>query len=198
MKEILQTYLQSVKKVCPKITNEELDYFGQGLNIIQLPAIHFYIQANSIQNEIGYVSSGLLRAFYVDDKGNEVTVSFIKEGEFATHYNAFNTKKPSKYYFQCIETSVLINLSYMHIYDCCEKMPVFERYLRLIIEDAFNLKQNRIDSLIFDNAETRYIDFIKDNPDLFNRVSISHLSSYLGIERQSLTRIRKNLLKKGI
>jgi DNA-binding MarR family transcriptional regulator len=55
------------------------------------------------------------------------------------------------------------------------------------------MQQRRIESFLFENAETRYLDFIKENPDLFNRVSLSYLASYLGIERQSLTRIRKKL-----
>jgi DNA-binding MurR/RpiR family transcriptional regulator len=55
------------------------------------------------------------------------------------------------------------------------------------------IQQKRIEGFLFDNAETRYLDFIEENPDLFNRVSLSYLASYLGIERQSLTRIRKKL-----
>ena len=55
-------------------------------------------------------------------------------------------------------------------------------------------KQERIDSFIFDNAETRYMNFLKSNPDLNNRITVTMLSSYLGIERQTLTRIRKKIL----
>jgi Mn-dependent DtxR family transcriptional regulator len=55
------------------------------------------------------------------------------------------------------------------------------------------MQQRRIESFLFENAETRYLDFIKENLDLFNRVSLSNLASFLGIERQTLTRIRKKL-----
>ena len=55
------------------------------------------------------------------------------------------------------------------------------------------MQQRRIESFLFDNAETRYLDFVKENPNLLNRVSLSYLASFLGIERQSLTRIRKKL-----
>ena len=68
-----------------------------------------------------------------------------------------------------------------------------ERYLRLILERELIFKQQRIDSFIFENAETRYSTFIQEHPDLFKRLTVSQLSSYLGIERQSLTRIRKKL-----
>jgi len=88
-----------------------------------------------------------------------------------------------------------VNIPYLHILECCDKYAAFEHYIRLIVEEAFYLQQKRIEGFIFGNAETRYLEFIKENPDLFKRVSLSYLSSYLGIERQSLTRIRKKLLK---
>lgn len=196
MKDILATYLDSVQKRCPKITKEELSFLESGLTISELKAKHFYIHANSIQREIGFVCSGLLRAFYIDSNGNDVTVNFIKEGKYATHYPAFINQNPSKYAFQCIESSIIVNLPYKHLQDCSNKLPSIDRYIRLIVEDEFTSQQKRIEGFLFNNAETRYLNFIKGNADLFNRVSLSYLCSYLGIERQSLTRIRKNLIQK--
>ena len=89
----------------------------------------------------------------------------------------------------------MVNLSYHHIQQGYDRLPNLERYGRLIAEEVLMSQQKRIESFLFDNAETRYLDFVRENPDLFNRISLSHLSSYLGIERQSLTRIRKKLTR---
>jgi ABC-type amino acid transport substrate-binding protein len=86
-----------------------------------------------------------------------------------------------------------VTISYKHIQEGYKKFPIFERYGRLVAEAVLKIQQKRIEGFLFDNAETRYLDFIKENPNLFNRVSLSYLASYLGIERQSLTRIRKKL-----
>ncbi len=193
MKDAIHTYLSSVKTLCPKVTNLELDYLMSGLTIAALKPKHFYIHANTIQKEIGFVFSGLLRAFYIDQEGNEISVNFIRENRYITHYAAFITQTPSKYYFQCIEPAIIVNLSYQHIQEGYDRFPMLERYGRLVAEEVLKIQQRRIESFLFDNAETRYLDFIKENPDLFSRVSISYLSTYLGIERQSLTRIRKKL-----
>ena len=163
------------------------------LSVSGLKPKHFYIHANSVQKELGFVFSGLIRAFYIDKAGNEISVNFIPENRYATHYSAFIAQTPSKYYFQCIEPTVIVNLSFKHIQEGYEKFPVLERYGRLVAEQVLRSQQKRIEGFLFDNAETRYLSFIKENPDLFNRVSVSYLSSYLGIERQSLTRIRKKL-----
>ena len=193
MKNAIITYLKSFQTICPNATIEELNYLESGLSVVELKAKHFFIHANTIQKEIGFLYSGLLRAFYIDNNGNEISVNFIRENRYATHYSAFITRTPSKYYFQCLEPTVLVTISYKHIQEGYEKFPIFERYGRLVAESVLKIQQKRIEGFLFDNAESRYLDLINENPDLFNRVSLSYLASYLGIERQSLTRIRKKL-----
>jgi CRP-like cAMP-binding protein len=193
MNDAFDTVLNSLKSLCPKVTKDELEYLQSGLTVTELRSKHFYIHANTVQKEIGFVFSGLLRAFYVDKDGKEISVNFIKEGRYATHYSALITQTPCKYYFQCIEPSIIVNLPYKHIQDGYNKFPNLERYGRLVAEEVLKMQQRRIESFLFENAETRYLDFIKENLDLFNRVSLSNLASFLGIERQTLTRIRKKL-----
>lgn len=191
----IDTYLNSVKSICPRLSGEELEYFKIGLKITKLQPKHFFIHANSLQQELGYVYTGLLRAFYVDENGNEITVNFIPENRYATHYSAFISKTPSKYYFQCLEPTILVTLSFEHIQGGYEKHSNIERYGRLVAESVLKYQQKRIESFLFETAEKRYLDFIQENPNLFNRISLSHLSSFLGIERQTLTRIRQKLAR---
>jgi CRP-like cAMP-binding protein len=198
LKDAVDTYLSTVKSLCPKVTELELDYLRSGLSVIELKPKHFYLHSNSIQKEIGFVFSGLMRSFYIDNNGNEISVNFIRENSFATDYPAFITQNPCKYYFQCIEHTVIVNLSYKHIQEGYEKFPILERYGRLVTEEVLKMQQRRIERFLFDNAEKRYLNFVNEYPDLFNRVSVSYLASYLGIERQSLTRIRKKLSRKQI
>lgn len=190
----MNTYLNAVRTLCP-VSHTALNYLKSGLRVVELQPKHFFIHANVIQQEIGFVFQGLIRAFYIDNQGNEITVNFVQENRYATHYTAFITRTPGKYYFQCIEPTILVNLSYDHIQTGYDKFPDIERYGRLIAEEVLKFQQKRIESFLFDTAEQRYLDFIKENPDLFNRVSLSHLSSFLGMERQTLTRIRQKLAK---
>ena len=191
----MNTYLNAVRTLCPNVSHTALNYLKSGLRVVELQPKHFFIHANVIQQEIGFVFQGLIRAFYIDNQGNEITVNFVQENRYATHYTAFITRTPGKYYFQSIEPTILVNLSYDHIQTGYDKFPDIERYGRLIAEEVLKFQQKRIESFLFDTAEQRYLDFIKENPDLFNRVSLSHLSSFLGMERQTLTRIRQKLAK---
>jgi CRP/FNR family transcriptional regulator len=193
--EAVKIYLQSLKALCPALTEAELNYMKSGISVARYKPRQFFLHAGAVQQEIGFVFSGLLRAFYLDQYGNEISVNFVGEGNYATHYSSFLTQTASKYAFQCLEPSVLVLISYAHIQQGYEAFPKLERYGRLIAEEILRRQQKRIEGFLFDTAEARYLEFVQAYPELFNRVSLSHLSSFLGIERQTLTRIRKKLAK---
>jgi CRP/FNR family transcriptional regulator, anaerobic regulatory protein len=191
-----QKYLESVLKLCPSLTKEALQYLENGMEVQELAIKHYYIHSGEMQKYIGFVYSGLLRTYYIDDNGDEITIRFSKENGYATDYVAFIAKQPSKYYIQCLEPSILVNLAYDYIQEGYKQFHGLENFGRLIAEQVLKGLQKRIESFLFDNAEQRYLDFVTESPDLFNRVSLSYLSSYLGIERPSLSRIRKKLSQK--
>ncbi len=193
MSEIIQAYLRKLQQLSPRLDDAALEYFAGGLTLSELPSKHSYIQAGVVQKEVGDVHSGLLRAFYVDDNRNEKTVNFASEGNCASHYTVFGTATPSKFYFRCIEPSTMINIPYRHIRDCCERFPAFERCIRLMVEEAHANLCSCMEGFLFGNAESGYPDFIRINHDLSSRVPLTYLCSYLGVERQSLTRIRQKL-----
>lgn len=193
MTNAIQKYLDSYKIVCPSLTKEELNFIADRTTISELKNKAFYLKKDQVQKEMSFLYQGLLRSFYIDDKGSEITIQFIREGEYVADYIAFITQKPTKFYIQCIEPCILVNISFLTIQDAYFNFKNFENYGRKIAEAILVNKQNRIESFLFQNAENRYLNFIKHNPSLINRISITHLCSFLGIERQSLTRIRKKL-----
>ncbi|MFK7807598.1 MAG: Crp/Fnr family transcriptional regulator [Saprospiraceae bacterium] len=162
----------------------------------QLNKKEYYLNSREIQKEMGFVHSGLLRSYYVDKEGKEITISFIDQNTYASDYPSFLRQIPSKYYIVSLEPSIVVNLPYAKIQEAYKKFKNFEEYGRRVAEAILLKKQDRLESFLFEDAEERYLRFIDQNPDLINRISLSHLSSYLGIERQSLSRIRKKLSQK--
>ncbi len=184
----------AIKQLNPRCTEEEWAYLRSGLLIYSLKAREFFIEAGLKNHPLGFVVSGLIRIYYINEQGQDITIQFVSEGGYATDYYSFITQTPSKYYFQCLEPTRLITVSYHHVQQGYERHVGLERYGRLIAEEVFKMQQQRIEGFQFDSAEKRYVDFIQQNPGLFNRISLTHLSSYLGIERQSLSRIRKKIV----
>lgn len=193
MDSIIKTYLQTIKKICPKISEEALDLLGSKISIIRLPAKKVFIHAHLLQKNVGYIHSGLLRAFYVNQKGQDITINFLDENKLVVHLDALSHNKPSKFSFQALEPTIILNIPKEHIDFCAEKHPLLEKYLHVMIEQVYCRMFNRLEALLIENSEDRYLNFVEESPVLFTRIPISHLCTYLGINRQSLTRIRKKI-----
>lgn len=195
MHQYIEYYLDYLLRFCPELTQDDCELFREGLTVTQLNKGDFYSKAGEIQQYNGFVVSGLIRELYIDEWGNETNVEFICENEYACHYPAFMEKTPNPFSYQCLEPSIIVNLPIDHIHNAYLKIPNFERYGRLAMEKKSKKLQQRLISMLSQNAEQRYLTFIKQYPKLFSRISISHLCSYLGVERQTLTRIRKKIAK---
>lgn len=191
----LFTFEKSVKSVNPNLTLDEWEYLKEGCQIKEFNNKDEFIQEGELQKAIGFLNYGLVRGYYVDEKGEEITIRFVAENGYVTHYSALINKEPSKYTFKCLEPCEMVILPLEVIQNGYEKHKGLERFGRLIAENILTVQQKRIESFQFLSAEERYLQFIEEYPTLFNRVSLSHLSSYLGIQRPSLSRIRQKIAK---
>ncbi|GAA5022525.1 DNA-binding protein [Marivirga lumbricoides] len=190
-----QHYFDSYLQLFSHATAEELAIISSQLSIKAYSKKECFFKSGEIQTHMGYVCEGLLRRYYINEKGNKITTGFVKENEYATDYPAFIRQKPTKYFMECLEPSVIIHLSYQDIQKGYQKFKNNEKYGRLIAEKVLTIQTDRVESFLFESAEERYLRFLDENPDLINRVSLSHLCTYLGIERQSLSRIRSKMAK---
>ena len=196
MEEKYNAYVSEYLQEFKYATKEELAFIRPHINIQEYRKKSFYLKEGSIQREMGYVSKGLLRRYYINQKGRDITTGFIMENEYVTDYPAFLQQRQTKYYIQCLEPTVILSLPYDKIMESYQKFSNGQMYGRLIAEKALNILTDRVESFLFNTAEERYLKFIQNNPELTNRISLTHLSSFLGMERQSLSRIRGKLVKK--
>ncbi len=196
MKENHPKYIESYLQLFSHLSPEELKLFRSQLSIKQYKQKDYFFKNGEIQKKMGFVCEGLLRRYYINEKGKTITTGFVKENEYATDYPAFIQQRPSKYYMEFLEPSIVIELSYNDIQEGYTNFKSHERYGRLIAEKVLTIQTDRVESFLFDTAEERYLNFVNANPDLLNRISLTHLSSFLGIERQSLSRIRSKIAKK--
>ena len=193
MEDAIHQYYHAIHQLNPAVTTDEWAYFQRGFTFHTLKSKAFFIEAGKSNHQLGFITSGLIRGYYLNEQGEDITTLFVSEKGWATDYPSLLMHRPSRYNFQCLEPTTLIAVSYEHIRAGYDRYVGFERNGRLIAETVLMEQQRRIESFQFDSAEQRYLDFIKSNPSLFNRISLTHLSSYLGIERPSLSRIRRKI-----
>ncbi len=196
MKETFKKYLESYISLFPELNLEEIKFMRSCLTIEEYAKKEFLFERGKIQKEVAFVCEGLLRRYYINEKGNKITTGFVPENNYATDYPSFIRQIPSKYYIECLEPSVIIKLPYDKIQEGYRKFKSSEMYGRLIAEYVLTVQTDRVESFLFQNAEERYLNFINQNKNIINRISLTHLASYLGIERQSLSRIRSKIAKK--
>lgn len=193
MKKAIENYLSFYQDIVSDFTEKELDFITPKLIFTKVEKNKLYLRQGDMQGKLGFVSTGLLRQYYTDSRGNNMTVDFLPENTFATDYSAFIKQVPSKFNIAVIEESMIIELDFECIQEGYSKYKNYERFGRLITEQILIKRQRRLESFLFNSAEERYITFLKHNPNLFNRISLTQLSSFLGVERQSLSRIRKRI-----
>ncbi len=196
MKESHKVHFEAYLNQFPDLNVEERAFLRSYLTIEAYQKKDYLFESGKVQKEVGFVCEGLLRRYYINEKGNKITTGFINENKYATDYPAFIRQKHSKYSIECLEPSIIIKLSYDKIQEGYGKYKVCEMYGRIIAEYVLTVQTDRVESFLFENAEERYLNFIAQNKDIINRISLSDLSSFLGIERQSLSRIRSRIAKK--
>ncbi|WP_442267404.1 Crp/Fnr family transcriptional regulator [Tenacibaculum sp. ZS6-P6] len=196
MKKEIEYYFDMFMLQFPHMSLEARKFTRSILKIKKYDKKDFVYKNGDVQKEIGFICNGLARKYYIDDKGNKITTGFINEKEYAIDYPSFIRQIKTKYYIECLEPSILVVLSYEKLQEAYSKYKDSEMYGRLVAEQVLIREIDRVESFLFETAEERYLNFINKNKDIINRISLTHLASFLGIKRQSLTRIRSKLSKK--
>jgi CRP-like cAMP-binding protein len=192
----VELFIERMKFICPEMTNEEIEAFKYGLYEKSFKKKELLFDQLKPQDHILFITSGLMRSFYIDNKGNQISAWFVKEFDFVSDYPAFLNGAKSNYLFEAIEDITAVAIPKDIIVGAYDASSEFQKFGRLIAEEAVQFLQGRIESLLFKTATERYLEFIEKEPEFFNRLSLEHIATYLGMERQSLTRIRKNLKTK--
>ncbi|GAB4018699.1 Crp/Fnr family transcriptional regulator [Spirosoma koreense] len=152
---------------------------------------------NSVCRQVGFILKGLFRVYYVDPKTElEHNLYFIPEHAFMTSLKGLLTQTTCPYLIEALEDAELLVIDYEHLQQLYAQSHGWERFGRLLAEQYFMINQSRSESLLTQTAEERYLDLLANQPDILNRVSLGHISSYLGIKGPSLSRIRAQIARK--
>lgn len=148
-------------------------------------------------NYIYFIVEGSCYSFYTDDKGEEHAMQFSLEGYWISELYSFFSGKKSIYTVQALEPTRVLALNKDSFNKACDTMPAFDKYFRLLIQNAYVALQYRLAKTNSEDAEHRYNEFAKLYPQFVQRIPQYLIASYLGIKPQSLSRIRKELAQKS-
>jgi CRP/FNR family cyclic AMP-dependent transcriptional regulator len=126
----------------------------------------------------------------IDNTGKEHIWQFAMENWWVSDYYAFHTSSSSTFSIQCLEDTEVLCISYADREKLCQQMHSFERFCRLKVTAGFFSQQNRIMALLQDDAQSRYQQLLEQYPLLFQRVPKAQIAAYLGVSRETLSRLR--------
>lgn len=177
-----------------QLTEEEKEKFHEFLVFKQLRKRQYLIQEGTYATHKYFVIKGCLKAYEVDELGNEHIVQFAKEDWWVSDFKAFFKGEKARLNIDCIEDCQLLGIQKDNLELLYAHIPKFERFFRIKLTNAYVSLQDRILSAMEKTSAERYMDFLNTYPNIEQRVPNYLIANYLGIKPESLSRLRKTIL----
>lgn len=178
------------KHVC--LNSSEIEQFTSLIIYKELFKKDFFLKEGQSCHYIAFVHSGALRAYHIDATGKESTIMFAVTDWWITDMYCFLNQKPAMVFIEALEDSQIFLLSKEHLDRLFDTMPKFERFFRILMQNAYTREQIRIIENLSLPAAKRYDNFLARYPQIINQVTQKQIASYLGITPEFLSTIRKN------
>lgn len=178
-------FLLSLSSEMKQKFNDEtkIVHFKKGDTILREgdQAIHLYL-----------ILQGIVRGYYIDEEGNDITKCFASEGGFFS-VEGFHTNGSATFTIECLENCESIQLPYQLLNEVIDHDLVVSKRVMQLFQQEMQNQEEKNRELILLNAEERYQSFCQTFPQLMNRVPLRCIASYIGIHFGSLSRIRNKV-----
>lgn len=154
----------------------------------------FLVQEGEVCNYVSFINCGSFRVF-MEVGPQEVNKHFFFEHEYASDYCSFLTRSPGRLNIKALEDAELMELSYDSVQLLYERFPVWQKYGRLIAESLYIQVANRTQELLLRTPEEMYTRLVENQSPIIARIPQHYIASYLGIQPESLSRIRKRIME---
>lgn len=160
----------------------------------QLKKKQYLLRQGNVCRFHTFVCWGCLRSYRIDDNGSEHIFSLSPANHWVSDRVSLVTGTPSNEFIDALEDSAIIQLSEDSFKTLLKEIPNFDALNTKIITDDCNTSRDRIYMMLSHQAEERYRQFIRHFPELHQRLPVYMIASYLGITRETLARIRSNMI----
>lgn len=159
---------------------------------VNFPRKHLLLKIDTIERKIYFIKKGIVRA-YAYQNDNEITFWFGKEGETIISMKSYVMNQPGYENIELLEACELYELQIDKLQELFNQDIHIANWGRKFAEQELIKTEERLIARQFSTAAERYTAMLKNHPDLLQRVSLGYISSYLGINQVSLSRIRADI-----
>lgn len=186
---------ETLRKTVPRISQGEISRFAAYGREKAFRKGEIAFSAGVPFLKLLFVEQGMLRAYRIV-KGKDVTFFFFFESDFAVDYESYLTEQPSPLYLETCTDCRLIEFEKNAVLSLYPTSISFQALGRIMAERAYLSATQRLKQFQTDSLEERYLALLEKNPELFQRIPQYHLASYLGVNPQSLSRLRAKFSNK--
>jgi CRP-like cAMP-binding protein len=188
----------TLKEYCRKIvplTDNELKLIDNYFESTHLDKKDFLLTDGKICNFIAFISEGTIRHFHIKN-GIEKTCDISFANSWVTDFQSFTYGTSCIMNLQALENTTVFFIKKENLIALYEKCGKYETFGRLMAEQVAQRATEIAMSLSSDKPEERYLNLIKNHPDIFQRVQQKYIANFLGVSPESLSRIRNRTATK--
>jgi CRP-like cAMP-binding protein len=188
-------YIRTLLKMHLSISEIEWETFQEHLVYREFEAKELVVREGMVARNIYFIESGLMRSYYLED-GKEINTYFSCDGALITVFSSFIRQTASLEYLEAVGKSKTYSLSYDALYRLYAQFPKFERFGRILAEKNYLCVLDRTTLMQTRTAKQRYLDFIETTDSkIIQGLPLYQIASFLGIAPESLSRIRRELVR---
>ena len=152
----------------------------------------YFLQEGDVCKYIGFVIKGSARTFTEDGKGREHILKLALENWWLADFESFYHLTPSRFNIEALEDLEVLQSTNAQIEEFLKDIPAFSEMAAVISQNYTIANQKRMQAAMSYTAEERYEDLISNYPQFLRRFPQNMIASYLGLSRETLSRLKKN------
>ena len=178
------------------LTNDELKQVEEAAIPKKIRKHQYLLQEGDHSSYNSFVVKGCFRLYSIGKDGEEHVMRFAIENWWISDYDSYQSGLPSKYNIDALEDGELLMIKKEKFDNLIETIPSFKKLIDKLVAKNYEAHQNRILSNISESAEEKYENFIRTYPVIYDRIPLHMIASFLGLSRETLSRVRKQRAQK--
>ena len=188
--DIVKSYLSNYVT----LNEQEFSYLSSLFELRNFQKREKLVEEGEVEKYLNFILQGLARKYFIR-KNEEMVMQFSRENEIICCYDSFNSCEPSNFSVEALEDMVVVSITLENIERLYEYSPKMERLGRLIATQEYLKKESLEYNRVRLTSQERFINFIRNNGYLMQRVPQKYLASYLNMKPETFSRL-KHLIKK--
>jgi CRP-like cAMP-binding protein len=188
--DIVKSYLSNYVS----LNEQEFSFLSSLFELRNFGKREKLVEEGEVEKYLNFILQGLARKFFIR-KNEEMVMQFSRENEIICCYDSFMSGEPSNFSVEALEAMVVVSITHENVEKLYEFSPKMERLGRLIATQEYLKKESFEYNRVRLTSQERFINFIRNNSYLLQRVPQKYLASYLNMKPETFSRL-KHLMKK--